>query len=211
MELEHVLEQVKVAALAIWDKKGFEVVALRVREIVQYTDFLIIASATSDRHAAAIADHVEAMLHEKLGQKPIGTEGRTQGRWVLLDYSDFVVHVFHRPVRDYYDIERLYGDAPHVDLEEPAWVKEISPDAMVEQGFDYGDQLWMDAPDESLDDELDDDDDMDDDEDLEGEFADDDDELFDEDDPEGAQIAVAVDPLVAEREAVAPKRKRPVA
>jgi len=201
MELQAVLEQVKAAAMAIWDKKGFEVVALRVREIVQYTDFLVIASATSDRHAAAIADHVEAMLFEKLGQKPIGVEGRTQGRWILIDYSDFVVHVFHRPVRDYYEIERLYADAPHVDLQEPAWVREISPDTMVEQAFDYGDELWADHPDQSLDDELDDDDSLDD--------------AVAQDD--GAPPAQAVrvsalhDPITAEREAVAPKRKRPVA
>lgn len=188
MDLEHVLEQVKVAAQAIWDKKGFEVVALRVREIVQYTDFLIVASATSDRHAAAIADHVEASLLEKLGQKPIGVEGRTQGRWVLIDYSDFVVHIFHRPVRDYYEIERLYGDAPRVDLDEPAWVKEISPDSMVEQAFDYGDELWQDTDDASLDDELDDDDDLDSEDELD-DLEDDDEAPQDQDD--GGHSAVA--------------------
>lgn len=133
---------VEAAAAAIWDKKGFEVVALRVREIVQYTDYIVIASATSDRHAMAIADEVEERIFKQFKQKPIGSEGRRQGRWVLVDFGDIVVHVFHRPVRDYYEIERLYADAPQVELNEPAWVKETSPDSMIEQAGDYGDELW---------------------------------------------------------------------
>ena len=130
------------AADAIWDKKGFEVTVLRVRELVQYTDYLVICSATSDRHAVAIADNVEYVLRTELNEKPTGTEGRTYGRWVLLDYGDIVVHVFHRPVRDYYQLERLYHDAPRLGLTEPQWVHEVSPDALLEQSFDYGDELW---------------------------------------------------------------------
>jgi ribosome-associated protein len=136
------LPLVEAAAAAIWDKKGFEVVALRVREIVQYTDYMVIASATSDRHAMAIADEVEDRIFKLYKQKPIGSEGRRQGRWVLVDFGDIVVHVFHRPVRDYYEIERLYADAPQVELNEPAWVKETSPESMIEQAGDYGDELW---------------------------------------------------------------------
>ena len=133
---------VAAVAHAIWDKKGFEVVALRVKEIAQYTDHIVVASATSDRHAMAIADSVEESLR-KLGHKAIGVEGRQQGRWVLLDFGDIVVHVFHRPVRDYYEIERLFADAPRIALEEPAWLRETSPDALVEQGADVGDLLWQ--------------------------------------------------------------------
>ncbi len=136
------LPLVEAAAAAIWDKKGFEVVALRVREIVQYTDYLVIASATSDRHAMAIADGVEDRIFKEFGQKPIGSEGRRQGRWVLVDFGDIVVHIFHRPVRDYYEIERLYADAPRVELVEPQWLKDTSPDMLIEQAVDYGDELW---------------------------------------------------------------------
>ncbi len=139
------LALVHKAAEAIWDKKGFDVVALRVREIAQYTDYLVIASATSDRHAMAIADHVEAVLHKECGSKSIGSEGRQQGRWVLIDFGDIVVHVFHRPVRDYYELERLYADAPRVELTEPAWLAEISPDTLIEQSVQYGDELWQDV------------------------------------------------------------------
>lgn len=136
---------VECIARAIWDKKGFEVVALRVREVVQYTDYMVICSATSDRHAVAIADSIEEVVRRELGQKTIGVEGRGQGRWVLLDFSDVVVHVFHRPVRDYYEIERLFADAPRVPLIEPEWVKEISPDQLIEQADDYGEALWSSA------------------------------------------------------------------
>jgi hypothetical protein len=106
---------------------------------------MVICSATSDRHAVAIADSIEEVVRRELGQKTIGVEGRGQGRWVLLDFSDVVVHVFHRPVRDYYEIERLFADAPRVPLIEPEWVKDISPDQMVEQGDDYGEALWSSA------------------------------------------------------------------
>jgi ribosome-associated protein len=141
-----ILDSAKAAVAAIWDKKGFEVVMLRVKEVVQYTDYVIIASATSDRHAIAVADNVEETLIRDFKDKPIGSEGRNQGRWVLLDYADFIVHVFHRPVRDYYEIERLFADAPRVPLDEPAWVQEISPEALVEQVMDYGDVVWQDLP-----------------------------------------------------------------
>jgi len=136
---------VQKAADAIWDRKGFEVVALRVLEIVQYTDYMIICSATSDRHAVAIADNVERILHEDLGEHPSSVEGRSYGRWILLDYGDVVVHVFHRPVREYYQLERLFADAPRLALDEPAWVHEISPDSLLQQAFDYGDELWSSA------------------------------------------------------------------
>lgn len=130
------------AAEAIWDKKGFEVVALRIKEVAQYTDYLVVASATSDRHAVAIADSVEEAMR-LAGHKAIGVEGRQQGRWILLDFGDLVVHVFHRPVRDYYEIERLYVDAPRIQLDEPAWLKETSPDQLVEQAGDVGELLWQ--------------------------------------------------------------------
>ena len=126
---------------AIWEKKGFDVVALRVKEIVQYTDFMVIASARNERQAMAIADNVEEEVRKKLGQKPIGEEGRRAGRWVLIDFGDIVVHVFHRPVRAYYELERLFADAPRLPLEEPAWVHEIGPDDA--EGEAYTDLVWQ--------------------------------------------------------------------
>jgi ribosome-associated protein len=147
-----VLAAVHAAAAAIWDKKGFDVTALRVREIVQYTDCLVIASATSDRHAVAIAQHVEDQLLKSRGQRPIGQEGMQHGRWIVVDYSDFVVHVFQRAVRSYYELDRLYADAPKLDLPEPAWVAETSPDSLEAQAMDVGELLWTDDSDEETED-----------------------------------------------------------
>lgn len=135
----------QAAANALWERKGFDVVVLRVKDIVQYTDYMVICSATSDRHAVALSDSVEEHLLKEFKDKPVGVEGRTWGRWVLLDYGDIVVHVFHRPVRDYYQLERLFADAPRLELTEPKWVADVSPDQLIEQSFDYGDELWSSA------------------------------------------------------------------
>lgn len=143
--LDRSAEMARAAAAAIWDRKGFNVVAMRVLELAQYTDYLVVASATSDRHAIAIADNVEEHLQKTLGEKPISVEGRTWGRWVLLDYGNLVVHVFQRPVREYYQLERLYADAPRLHLEEPKWVAEVSPDQLIEESFDYAGELWSTA------------------------------------------------------------------
>lgn len=133
------------AAVAIWELKGFDVVAMHVQPIVQYTDYLVIGSATSDRHAMAVADSVEEHLLKELGEKPLSIEGRTWGRWVLLDYGNIVVHIFQRPVRDYYQLERLYADAQRLPLQQPKWVEQLSPDQLIEESFDYGTELWSSA------------------------------------------------------------------
>ncbi len=126
---------------AIWEKKGFDVVAIRVKEIVQYTDFMVIASARNERQAMAIADNVEDEVRKKLGQKAIGEEGRRTGRWVLIDFGDIVVHIFHKPVRAYYELERLFADAPQLTLEEPAWVHEIGGEESEVESYD--DLVWQ--------------------------------------------------------------------
>ena len=126
---------------AIWEKKGFDVVALRVKEIVQYTDYMVIASARNERQAMAIADNVEDEVRKKLGQKAIGEEGRRTGRWVLIDFGDIVVHIFHKPVRAYYELERLFADAPRLDLVEPQWVHEIGGDE--DDEATYNDLVWQ--------------------------------------------------------------------
>ena len=127
---------------------------------------------------------MEKELREKLGQKAIGEEGRRTGRWVLVDYSDIVVHIFHSPVRAYYELERLFADAPRLALEEPAWVHELGPEEGGE-GAEYDELFWQGATwaegDEAalVDDEEDGEDD---DADLaEDEEAEDDEDLGDED------------------------------
>ncbi len=125
-------------AEAIWDKKGLDVVARHVREIAQYTDDMIICTARSDRQAMAIADHIEETLRKLRSEKPNSVEGRSNGHWILLDYGDFVVHVFVRPVRAYYELDRLYADAPRIPLEEPQWMRDELPDPDAEYAYESG-------------------------------------------------------------------------
>lgn len=117
------VEMVQAIAEAIWEKKGFDVAAYAVGEVLDYTDCMMVVSAGSDRQTLAIASSVEQVMRERYNEKPYGREGRSNARWVLLDFTDVVVHIFHRPVRDYYELDRLYGDVPRVELEEPAWVQ----------------------------------------------------------------------------------------
>jgi ribosome-associated protein len=105
------VEQVQRIAAAILDKKGEDVVALDVRELVSFADSFVIATGTSDRHVKTLADAVTERARE-LGLTCHGREGYDDGRWVLIDLGDVVVHLFQREVRDHYDLERLWGDAP---------------------------------------------------------------------------------------------------
>jgi ribosome-associated protein len=107
------------AVAAALEKKALEPVLLDVHELASYTDFILIVSGRSDRQVAAISDAVaEALGREKA--KPIGTEGSKGGQWTLLDFGDVIVHVFHHPVRDFYDLESFWVDAPRVPLDVPA-------------------------------------------------------------------------------------------
>jgi ribosome-associated protein len=103
-------------AEAICDRKGLEVRVLDLRGVASFSDFFIIASATSDRHARALAQAVQERSHE-LGDRPIGVEGEETGRWILIDLGDVVVHVFQEEARAYYDLERLWGEAESVEVE----------------------------------------------------------------------------------------------
>ncbi|GMV44134.1 MAG: ribosomal silencing factor RsfS [Myxococcales bacterium] len=109
-------------AAAAWDKKAFQLKILDVRKLVDYADYFVICSGASDRQVNAIADSIEGTLIRDGRVKPLGVEGRSEGHWVLLDYADVVVHVFYQPVRDYYELERLWSDAEEVPVEEPEWV-----------------------------------------------------------------------------------------
>ena len=105
----------RAAALCL-DLKANDVVVLDVRSVTDMTDFFVIASGTSDTHVRAIAEHVIAEL-KKEGFPVYHVEGLTQGRWVLLDYVDFVVHLFHPALRQFYQLERLWGDAEVIALD----------------------------------------------------------------------------------------------
>ncbi len=109
-------EQVERAVELLFDRKAQDVVALDLRKLSTATDFFLIATGTSDTHVASIADHVVTEL-KTAGVRPLNVEGERGGRWVLVDYFDFVVHVFHPAAREFYQLERLWGDAPLHKLE----------------------------------------------------------------------------------------------
>jgi ribosome-associated protein len=104
--------QVAEAAL---DRKAQDLVALDVSELTSYADTLLIATGTSDRHARSIADAIREAATAR-GEKPLGVEGYEEGRWVLIDLGDVIVHVFQREVREAYDLERLWSDAQSLAL-----------------------------------------------------------------------------------------------
>lgn len=97
-------------------RKAADVMLLDLRGISSATDFYLIASGRSDTHVTAIADHVIDEL-KTYGSRPAGVEGLRSGRWVLIDYVDFLVHVFHPAAREFYQLERLWGDAPQLVLD----------------------------------------------------------------------------------------------
>jgi ribosome-associated protein len=102
-------------AEAILGRKGEDLVALDVREVASFADTFLLVTGTSDRHVRSIVDAVEAAALAR-GEKPLGIEGYEEGRWVLMDLSDVIVHVFLQEVREHYDLERLWSDAPALDL-----------------------------------------------------------------------------------------------
>ena len=95
---------------ALADRKAVDAVVLDLRDLTAATDYFVIASGTSDTHVRGMADHLLTALAPH-GVRPHHVEGLSQGRWVLLDYVDFVVHVFHPELREFYQLERLWGDA----------------------------------------------------------------------------------------------------
>ena len=103
------------AAELAGELKATDIVVLDLRGVTDMTDFFVIASGTSDTHVRAVADHVQAGL-KATGVSTNLTEGLSQGRWALLDYHDCVVHVFHPTMRQFYQLERLWGDATPVQL-----------------------------------------------------------------------------------------------
>lgn len=109
-----------MAARAADAKSATDVVVLEVGPVLALCSHFVICSAPNTRQVRAISDEVEAQVREAGGPKPKRTEGLDDLRWVLLDYGDFVVHVFVDEARQYYDLERLWSDVDRVDWHEPA-------------------------------------------------------------------------------------------
>jgi ribosome-associated protein len=109
------------AARAASAKQAEDVVILDVGEIIVITGYFVICSASSDRHLKTVIEEIDKAIKE-LGERPIRREGEGEAGWWLLDYVDVVVHVFGREEREYYDLERLWSDAPHVEWDDSGQV-----------------------------------------------------------------------------------------
>ncbi len=120
----HSKEKALFCASQVLDKKTINVRILDVRNLSSLTDFLVLASGGSDRQVQAAADAVQQELKKQHDTRPLGIEGMKEGRWVLIDYGDVMVHVFHEPTRQYYDLDGLWSDAEEVPLPE-----DVSPAA----------------------------------------------------------------------------------
>ncbi len=107
------------AARAAASKQAEDIVILDVQALIVITDYFVVCSASSDRHVRTVVDEVERALRDR-ERKPVRREGETEGKWVLLDYVDLVVHVFAEAEREFYDLERLWRDAPRVPVEDAA-------------------------------------------------------------------------------------------
>ena len=112
---DHALELVAVAAQAAHDKKADQVLAFDVSDQLAITDAFVLASASNERAVGAIVDEIEDKLRDA-DAKPIRREGHREGRWVLLDYGEIVVHVQHEEERQFYALERLWRDCPAISL-----------------------------------------------------------------------------------------------
>ena len=110
-------QRVRTAVQAALDKKAFDLAVLGVAELTSIADYFVLCSANTERQTQAIADSVMEKVRSEEGAKPLLVEGTTPGRWILIDYGDFIVHVFTEECRRYYGLERLWGDAPNMTAE----------------------------------------------------------------------------------------------
>ena len=130
MAQEDTKEYALVAARAIDEKKGTDIVIQDVSKLLKVTDYFVIATGANNRRVDAIAEEVEDKLREQCGIKPISREGKDELEWVLLDYGCIVVHVFQPASRDFYRLEQLWEEAPPIDvavagIEDPVYSERI--------------------------------------------------------------------------------------
>ncbi len=111
------IEAAQVAAAAVLNKKGLDVAMLDMSELMPVTDMFLVATGTSSRHVKTLAGEIELQLKDRLDYRPVRREGLDAARWVLLDYGDIVIHIFDEETRAYYNLERLWADAPIIEVE----------------------------------------------------------------------------------------------
>lgn len=109
-------DTVKLAINCAGEKKAFDIIAIDLREVASFTEFFVIVSGANQRQVQAISDEITERLKEQLNSRVIRIEGYNSGEWVLLDYGDFIVHIFEKKAREFYDLERLWRDAKRVEI-----------------------------------------------------------------------------------------------
>lgn len=114
------IESARIAARAADRIKAGDIAAFDVSQPLPITDLMLVATGESERQVIAIADEIQKDLYlQDGGRQPLTVDGRSEGRWIVLDFGDIVVHVMHREAHDFYGLERLWGDCPRVDLQLP--------------------------------------------------------------------------------------------
>jgi ribosome-associated protein len=109
-------EEVKLALICASEKKASQLTVIDLREVASFTEFFLIASGNNQRQVQAISDEINEQLKKQLDSRPVRIEGYSTGEWILLDYGDFIVHVFEKNAREFYDLERLWLDAKRVEI-----------------------------------------------------------------------------------------------
>ncbi|MEZ5243960.1 MAG: ribosome silencing factor [Acidimicrobiales bacterium] len=114
---DEIQDLVRLAAAAADDKKAADVVIIDVGDVFAVSDYFVITSGSNPRQVHAIVDAIEERLARDGGPSPVRVEGKEAREWVLMDYGSFVVHVFHQEQRDFYQLEKLWGDRPRLEWE----------------------------------------------------------------------------------------------
>ncbi len=110
------LDKAKLASDIIMERKAVEPVLFNVGEMSSFTDYFLIAGGNSSRQVQSMGRHLIKKMKDN-GFKCYGTEGELEGQWMLMDYGDLIIHIFYQPVREFYDLEGLWMDAPRIEIE----------------------------------------------------------------------------------------------
>ena len=110
------IEKARRCLEIIQERKAIDPILMEVGRLTSFTDYFLVVSGNSSRQVQAISQHMARRLREE-GFRPLGVEGEQEGHWVLMDYGDVVIHIFYQPVREFYDLEGLWTEAPRVDHE----------------------------------------------------------------------------------------------
>ena len=121
----HEDEKIKRIVEILQDKKGLDITLLDLRKLTDTSDYFLLTTGTSEQHVRSLASELREKLAE-IGEKPWHVEGADSGRWILLDYVHFVVHIFRQEARDFYSLERLWGDAKRTEFKD-RWETEEEP------------------------------------------------------------------------------------